>query len=201
MKAEKISNALNYLDEDLIAECDNMIKGRASNKARRKANIVPLFGSIAAAAIGRIVGGVILLNFVNDRDFQSESDDDSVKIEVVRGDDAQVEEETDRASSNYSDSLSGAGSSSDPRQFDNAPELAARISVTFEGNEYIVSDPLTAGQRNGNAIGDELGAVEESDNQDFVGAAVYTYNADAENSIVIYIESSDTYYLAEKADN
>lgn len=204
MKAEKISNALNYLDEDLIAECDNMIKARASKKAPRKATVVPLFGSIAAAAIVLVVGGALLFNFFTEiGDFHEDSNAPAVRTEVVRVDagEEQGDSPSNAAEEVEAEAVIGDDASPDTRQFDSNIGISQRASVTFDGQEYIVSDPLTAGQRNGNVIGDELGEIEDSDNDELIGAAVYAYNPDADNSIVIYIESSDIYYLAVKAES
>jgi len=200
MKAEKISDALNFLDEDLIAECDNMIQSRASKKAPRKAKIVPLFGSIAAAAIVLIVGGAILLNFNNSK--SSTSDRSNVKSETVHVNSVSEDSASialDDSTMNE-DSSVGAGAGDTEQYFDNSASRFVSATFTFDGEEYLLGEALTAGQRNGNAVGESLGTVEESDNDDLIDAEVFVYTPDTEKSVVVYVADIDTYFVAKKTE-
>ena len=65
MKADKISNAFNYIDDDLIAECDKVRTSpkalvKPVTKAKKKANVTRLWGSIAAAAIVLVIGFFVM---------------------------------------------------------------------------------------------------------------------------------------------
>ena len=85
MKAEKLSDALNFLDDDLIAACDNAISARKSSatakidaiptvksettvekttykRAPSKITMIRIWGSVAAAAAVLVIGGIVLLS-------------------------------------------------------------------------------------------------------------------------------------------
>lgn len=80
MNANKLSDALNYLDDDLISECDKVRTSSSASSAKtgkniNKAKVTRLWGSIAAAAIVLVVGAYILIlnNGANKNNHHSEN--------------------------------------------------------------------------------------------------------------------------------
>lgn len=79
MNANKLSDAMNFIDDDLLASCDE-IRNQASSKAKtttiskgkNKAKMTRLWGSIAAAAVVLIVG-VTVVTLMNDSNKKSVS--------------------------------------------------------------------------------------------------------------------------------
>lgn len=116
MKAEKLSDALNFLDDDLIAACDNAISARKSSAAkiesiptvksetpvqtasRKRApsmvTVIRIWGSVAAAAAVLIIGGIVFFT-VNRRSTMSEDRASEVKHNTgVLSDDSIMAEDT-----------------------------------------------------------------------------------------------------------
>ena len=60
MKANKILDAMNCIDDDLIHEADEVRAG-AKPVVKKKAKVTAIWGAIAAAAVVLVVGGVVLL--------------------------------------------------------------------------------------------------------------------------------------------
>lgn len=73
MKADKLLDALNYIDDDLIAECDKVRSGESSKVTRlprkkmSRARVTAIWGSVAAAAVVLVVG-FFVLNLNKDAD-------------------------------------------------------------------------------------------------------------------------------------
>lgn len=73
MKADKFLDALNYIDDDLIAECDKVRSGESSKVTRlprkkmSRARVTAIWGSVAAAAVVLVVG-FFVLNLNKDAD-------------------------------------------------------------------------------------------------------------------------------------
>jgi hypothetical protein len=209
MKNEDLFYAMNFLDEDLIAEADkNVAKAVVTpvkKKSFNKAKIVPLVASFAAAAAVLVIGGVIL--FSTNASAPSDGYKKSEGDRTMRVEDIGIAEGTaDGDNSNNVDAGTAnldAGSYStvtlpesvdgddleavDIYEDETAPGLdinADQIMFEFEGDNYVLIEELDS-QNVDDVAGDELGTIENSDTELLIGAEIYEYTG-YEDRVIIY---------------
>lgn len=221
MKNEDLFYAMNFLDEDLIAEADkNVAKAVVTpvkKKSFNKAKIVPLVASFAAAAAVLVIGGVILFstNASAPSDGYKKSEGErtmSVEgIGIAEGTtDGDNSYNVDSGTANldagsYStvtlpesvDGEEGLEGPVDIYEDETAPGLdinADQIMFEFEGDNYVLIEELDS-QNADDVAGDELGTIENSDTELLIGAEIYEYTG-YEDRVIIYDYVTGQYFVA-----
>lgn len=150
MKATKILDAMNYIDDDLIHEADEVRAGKQITKP--KAKVTAIWGAIAAAAIVLVVGGIVVLTMskssVKDSDYthagikseDSDRRDNAAACETAAAISDEVWELPEVAEE--IDSILNGAATDEEDEFDSAICLS---SVNFDIDGDGVNEELTVG--------------------------------------------------------
>lgn len=209
MNAEKLSKAIGYIDDDLIAECDKVRipseEKTVKTPVKRKASVMPLISKIAVAAAVLVIGG-LLLSVLMQSQKSSESASETLKYQArdidsyvgandINADDRAVDggyedeiREDVPAEETENNSLLGPeGTAMDSISL--ATEGSEDDYVILNGEEYL----LLFDEDDSSKIGDYIGDVEESSDEELIGARAYVYNADDEDDVLIAVEYHDSF--------
>ncbi len=203
MKASKLMDSLNYLDDELIRESETKVV--ATDIPKKKAKITRLIPILAIAASLLIIG-TILLNISSffERARSADSKVEGHRQLTVAGDSDEATEEYNTAQEEVEEftdehenvpAFTEAAVDEIP---DDATEEFETGSIVEE--EFIVIDDivytLIECRIEPAALGEVIGEVESSSNDDYVGLSVYEYKND-----IVVIEFNGEYVAFELSED
>ena len=219
MKNEDLFYAMNFLDEDLIDEAKKLddkavvTSIEPAKKVRKKARIMPLVASWAAAATVLVVGGIILFTS------KAGTSDSSKGMRAVPTIIHNAVAENDRGVVEEADEESFGGSVStwntsirvdeDPDNYSNedsveivdGPVVATVLDIydepvyfTFNGTRFLFVDEIDQDEAE-RSRGEQLGVTSECDIQEYDDHEVYEYTSDG-NMVLVYFPDEGVYGIA-----
>lgn len=216
MKNEDLFYAMNFLDEDLIAEADKAVTKAVvtpvKKKSSNKAKIVPLIGSFVAAAAVLCVGGIILFGLGSATSSSNDKSMGGARFEA---------ESTTAAAGGHVDSALGGDSyegnisvsqgTLDANCDDTGEEMivepvieAEAIDIhsenyTFEydGATYLLVQELETESDIEDNTGESLGRIETSDFDILVDQEMFEC-VEYDNRVIVYVEDTMQYFVAQR---
>lgn len=217
MKNEDLFYAMNFLDEDLIAEADKAVTKAVvtpvKKKSSNKAKIVPLIGSFVAAAAVLCVGGIILFGLGSATSSSTDKSMGGARFEAESTTAAAAGGHVDSAlgGDSYEGNISVSQGTLDANCDDTGEEMidapvieAEAIDIhsenyTFEydGATYLLVQELETESDIEDNMGESLGRIETSDFDILVDQEMFEC-VEYDNRVIVYVEDTMQYFVAQR---